>query len=403
MRLFSYAAILLLGGCTMSHSLSDALGRGGVIETPFEETIAFDYPNRLIIVPVTIRGETYRFLWDTGAPTGISTALAAKLSLPKVYEGTMHDSQGARTRVDYLAIDSLYLGEVLFTNQTAFVSRWDLHPIIRCLNLDGIIGGNTMRYANWTIDYQAQQLTLSSRPGPGPQPGDWVASFTVDSDYDMIIDLGVGGASATGLTFDTGSTSGISIPDHLFQKWTGLTKPDSIYVDRGYQQSGLYGKAVEAEERYTRVDSVTFGDFLARQVWVSSGHSALVGNELWSQFRLTIDWERRKVYGQPVTTPLPTKTTYGFALSWDTDQQHAYVLWVQRGSMAESLGISPGDKATQVGDIVLRTPDDYCAYIETYSWQRDQHPEMPLVLQDSAGQSTHLVLPRVSMGVENGN
>src|SRR5436305_13422739 len=56
---------------------------GSIAESEFNETVHFQSVSGLIVIPVTIHGKVYEFIFDTGAPTIITEELAKTLHLEK--------------------------------------------------------------------------------------------------------------------------------------------------------------------------------------------------------------------------------------------------------------------------------------------------------------------------------
>lgn len=390
---------LLLVGQACSPSFSSAMKRGYIQQEEFSTTLNFLYQQELIFIPVTIGGETYRFLWDTGAVTAISTEVQKKLQFPVIYIGSIRDSQKNRTMADYVSVDEMEIGGVKFTNQTAFVSSFTLHPVLKCLDFDGIIGGNTLRFCNWTLDYQKRQIGLTNIPGPGPQPDDFVASFEADNQFDMEITLMVGGGRARGFKFDTGSNGGVSMPLDIFNKWLTIEKPDTVYKNIGFQQSGMLGRATRQDSYFTFVDSVLYGTFPAINIPVRSGNSPLIGNEVWSQFVLTIDWARRQVYGHKAEEENKfNPTTWGVSLSWDEESQRPYVLQVLEGSRAYQEGVRPPNAVYKIGEMDFTQEATYCDYLAAFVWEAYPEDKVPIVMSDGQGGKVTYELTRVEFG-----
>ena len=378
-------------------SFQSVIQRGEVATVEFDTTISFEYLHHEIIVPVEINGKTYRFLWDTGAPTGISTELQEELGFQVVRRGELSDSQKNEIPVIFVRVPELTMGGVTFTNHTAFVSDLSMNPLINCLRLDGIIGGNTMRFCRWTLNYQEKTMRMASFPGPGPKEGDWVGDFTYDSDYDMIINIGLDRATASNMIFDTGSNGGVTLPTQTFEKWLSLYAADSVFVYKGFQQSGLVGKPEATTTYGTYVDSVTYGSFLARQIEVKSGSKGLVGNRVLEQFEFTIDPQRKQVYGHPVDYQVEPDETWGMSISWDEAQNHPYVLIVLEGSEAEALGIAPLQVVERVEGVDFTQGASFCDYMQAIFWDDVRYETLEVVLRDSNGSSKTYSLPRQTL------
>ena len=66
------------------------------------EEIEYEFIMQKIVIPVVIKGEIYRFLFDTGSKTIISNQLREKL-IPKVqYEWNIYDGNNQRLYIQEL-------------------------------------------------------------------------------------------------------------------------------------------------------------------------------------------------------------------------------------------------------------------------------------------------------------
>ena len=77
--------VAVLSSCKSSSVL---FSKGETTKEPFDKTISFTKNKGLMVVPVQIDGETYSFLFDTGAPMVISEELQAKLQCKKLSKNT---------------------------------------------------------------------------------------------------------------------------------------------------------------------------------------------------------------------------------------------------------------------------------------------------------------------------
>jgi hypothetical protein len=61
-----------------------------------------------------------------------------------------------------LALIVCWVGGVAFYNQSCIVVDFDKNPKLKCMQLDGILGSNTMRFCNWRIDFYKQEIGFSN-------------------------------------------------------------------------------------------------------------------------------------------------------------------------------------------------------------------------------------------------
>ena len=272
------------------------MSRGDLAEKNFTDTIYGEVQNRLLIVPVKLKGKTYRFLFDSGAPLSISHELQEEFSYKRISSGNITDSDQNKLKVEYVALDTILVGDIPFTNQTAFVADFTANPILGCLKLDGILGSNLMRYCNWTIDYESASVILTSELDSLHGEDIYVLPFWADAQYDIHAGLSIGRAELTNLEVDYGSTGGLLVPTGVFEtlKTEGIIT--KTYLTTGQKQSGLIGKPVELKQESAYTDSMTFADVQLNKVHIRSGHKGLIGHGILSRFVVSIDWDQQMLF-----------------------------------------------------------------------------------------------------------
>ena len=147
---------IILASC--SKPWQETIRYGELSNSSFSETIPFENKLGLAIVKVKIGQEFYDFLFDTGAPLTVSNKLHERFKYKVLSSGGFRDSENQRTTVEYVEVPSILIGKQEFVNQTAVVTNFENNPLIKCLQIDGIIGSNLMRYCNWTIDFSELSL-----------------------------------------------------------------------------------------------------------------------------------------------------------------------------------------------------------------------------------------------------
>ena len=125
--------MFFLTGCSLTWK--EAIQRGEINNSSFSEKITVNIAHDLVIVPVSLNGHIYRFLFDTGAPLSISEHLQSIFNYKIISTGHIVDSGNNRKKVKWAEIDTLLIGNTEFTNQSAFVADFDANPILKCLNI----------------------------------------------------------------------------------------------------------------------------------------------------------------------------------------------------------------------------------------------------------------------------
>lgn len=154
------ACLVLFSSCSIIKTVS--LIKGGSVDNEnFTETINFEDRAGLIIIKVLIKGKSYDFVFDTGAPCAVFSELAQELGLKAEFDVTSIDSEGNKAKAGFVEINNLKTGSLSFSNIGAAVIDLKQIPEIECLKIDGIIGANLMNKAKWQINYQNNTITVT--------------------------------------------------------------------------------------------------------------------------------------------------------------------------------------------------------------------------------------------------
>jgi predicted aspartyl protease len=133
-----------------------------------------------LLVPVSARGRTYRFILDTGATTGaISRSLARQLGLQASAEAKLSGASG-QARVPVVSTKMLRLGDARAGSWEKYVLDDEVLADGDDRRFDGIIGSDILRYYDALIDAPGRALYLYKRgttdqdSGPVVGPADAV-------------------------------------------------------------------------------------------------------------------------------------------------------------------------------------------------------------------------------------
>jgi hypothetical protein len=302
------APILFLLSCSSS---SDLFSRGDVSDIYFLREIPVDRVSKVMIVEVDIEGESYRFLFDTGAPNVIDEDLAERLGLKTIYRSKVSDSQGKAEKLEYVQIPYLSLGGIPFEGTTSLVADLKAAPEIACLKVDGIIGANLMKLVYWKLDAQHGKIIFTNRRDSLKIPENTMEiAFRTKSTYTPKVHIKVGNLQVYNATFDTGSGGLLS----LYRKWFDL---DSIpnRSSYGYHSAGLYGSRMDSlwyTELQIGFDTIIPGQ-RTELIRLTETKSALLGMEYLERYVIYMDWEDRVIHLKEQENPfISHPSTYGF-------------------------------------------------------------------------------------------
>lgn len=360
----------------------------------FREVLQIEIRNGLIIVPVNINGEVFRFLFDSGAPLSISKELQEKFKFKRVSQGNIKDSDQNRLKVDYVQIDSLLLGSIPFTMQTAFVADFQANEVLRCFELDGILGSNLMRYCNWLIDYESGEIVLTSNFQEADTINSMTLPFYEDQQYDMHISFNIGKVDIRNAKVDYGSAGSLLLPAERFQEIQELGIVPETFEKLGRKSSGLIGGIVEIDQSVGYTDSMLIQDLRLDDVQIRSGHKGLVGFGVLSRFVVGIDWENHLLHLRH-NNKHPKNFTYGFGLWPAEDGPHLVIQQITTGSVAQKAGLEVGMKVMSIEELDFAGDSKFCDYVDMISSSSE---ELQITVVDTAGQERVIILKNARLG-----
>lgn len=341
---------------------TDAIQYGSVTEGSNIEVVNIKIRNKLIIVPITIKGKEYRFLFDTGAPFSISEELQENTNFKTVSKGNIVDSDYNRKKVKWVRINSINVGNVSFKNQTAFVGDFDANPIMNCLEIDGIIGSNLIRHYNWKIDQENYTLSLSSKTVIDTREESLVLPFKTDNQYNIFVDINIGNSSIINVLVDYGSNGSIAFSNEIFAVLQEKNIVNETFIEKGINQSGIIGKPVELNRKISYSDSVRINHLSIENVLLRTGKTVSLGNDFLSRFKVTIDWDNKNLYLLKSDKVRDKSNTAGFRLGY-TVEKGVYVQSVMERSDAYNKGIRPNMKVVKIDSLDFKNGSDFCDYV----------------------------------------
>lgn len=370
--------LIVSQGCSLEWT--EAIRYGSVSNRNTTEVVDIEIQKKLIIIPINIGGKEYRFLFDTGAPFSISNQLQKENSFKIVSKGNIVDSDHNRKKVNWVKVDSISIGAVVFLNQTAFVGDFESNPLLNCLEIDGIIGSNLIRHYNWTIDQEQNFISLSSIIEKSAFKEYVIIPFETDYQYNIFIDLHFGQTKVTNILVDYGSNSSITLNNEIFSTLKEKNIINETFIENGIIQSGIIGKPVELSREITYSDSVRTNSLQLKNVMIQTGKTVLIGNGFLSRFNVIIDWSNKKLYLSKREKEVDRGGSAGFRLGYAIDKG-VYIQSVIENSDAYNKGIRPNMKVVSIDSLNFVKGSNFCDYVD-----HELKDEILLEIIDSKGQ-----------------
>ncbi|WP_170110420.1 aspartyl protease family protein [Flavilitoribacter nigricans] len=374
----------LISGCTVKWT--EAIQYGEVEQEEFRATVPIEIQKDLILVPVSIQGKSYRFLFDSGAPFSISDRLQREFGFKTVSRGTIVDSDHNRKKVNWVQVDAIDIGGISFREQTAFVGDFAANPILGCIGIDGIIGSNLIRHSNWIIDQEQGALSLFSTIDQEALNAYAIVLFETDYQYNIFLDVDLGSATVGKVLLDYGSNGSVSLSRDIFSRLKDRGIIRETLSEKGVRQTGIIGTSVPLDREIAFTDSLRMDRLQPEDVMLRTGKTVSIGNKLLSRFRVTIDWENQVLYMEPGGKTRDPARSRGFSLGYAVDKG-IYVQSVIENSKADRAGIRPNMQVLKIDGLDFANGNDYCDYV-----QHELSDEFFIQLIDAQGQHLELRL-----------
>ncbi|RYD50857.1 MAG: hypothetical protein EOP52_12775 [Sphingobacteriales bacterium] len=249
----------------------------------------------LCIISVTLNGEAYPFLFDTGAPTVVSKTLAKRLKAPGLGTVRVLDALGNPARVPVVSVASIDLSGIMVSGTSALVYEDD-NPIFKSLQVDGILGSNALQKLIVSVSVRSNTIRFATAATAQPTAAQPIAT-PLDHSQDVqgspFIDLRVGGNWQRFL-FDSGFEGLADLSDEAIQAIpsAGAVAVRTLHAENGY--SGINGGGM-METRHVRLENLQFPEatLLNVDATVTGDSRSKIGAALFQLGDVTLDFEGR--------------------------------------------------------------------------------------------------------------
>jgi len=355
------------------------------VQKKFLKTIPFDFDeNKQIIIPVIIAGETYQFLFDTGATTIISEEIATKLALKQLFKNNLSDGAGKVQEQPFYSLPGLHVGGIDFENVVAATADMKKFETQYCVKLDGILGTNIMRKCHWKIDYKNGVITMSDKaikPGKNFYAVDFEEGFSGTPILELFM-----GRYSVNMLMDTGYNGGFSIPDSLYfksrknhekpyKKGHGITTITLFENDYKEKYMGIIDSVYIANKRHLVLNGIAD---------IDHADTFLIGNRVFKGFgEVILDWKKHRIYlPEKVLDVNGEYNTFGFAPVFKNSNVVISIVW--EGSDAFANGLAAGDTVTGINGHTTAGIDSamWCGLLEQIKGEMASEVNISVLKQD---------------------
>lgn len=325
--------------------------------------LPFEFEKNKIIIPVEIKGKTYRFLLDTGAPNIISKEIHEILRPKKTSVLSANDANKLSQKLEIVTIKSLKLGTLEFQDFSALVFDLNGNEIFKCFNIDGFIGSNMLRHSIIQIDTKQQKLKLTDKAkylGLNKENSQKIKF--ADNQYGPYIwvDLRGGENGREMVLIDTGMGSLYDISKNNYN----IIKTKHIYSSIGNSDGAsslsLFGEVPISNHTRVHLPKLIINGFQINNVitHTSNGDHSKMGAELLNHGVMTLDYKNKRFYFNSYEESLDLEGDFGFTQTLKDNKLVVGYVW-DKDLKAK---INYGDEILEVNGKAI-VSDDFCDYI----------------------------------------
>jgi predicted aspartyl protease len=302
--------IFLLIFLTLGYSASDAqetftLNQGSTTQENYFTEIEYQDVRKVPIIKVTINGKEYRFVLDTGAPTGITKRLFDELKPKVITKMPVLDANNTEDSLNIVSLNELKIGSITFKNIPTVVSKQSL--IFECLKVDGSIGSNMLRNSILRFSSKTHKIVITDQQEKlnpnGKQATDLFLNKSQSAPF-VTINFSGKGSGSIPVLFDTGSTGFFEL---VLNHFIATEKAEVFSVQsksKGVSSLGLYGFGSDTIQYRLKVPQLEINGTVFKSVNHNTtlGENSIIGAGLLKYGIITVDYKNSKFYFEPYET-----------------------------------------------------------------------------------------------------
>lgn len=313
------------------------------INKDFYYEIPFEYRNNEIVIKVTVGNQTYDYIFDTGGYNNITDAMQGKNNFPVLTTQTVGSSNQIKTKINIVKVDTLKIGEMVFTDIAALQMNYDNSPIIKCTIDGGLIGASIIKNYAWQIDYPNKKIIVTDQFKKLPNLQNAIKlPVTFNSRLMPYLTVKINGKKEK-MMFDLGSSTLFSMTDKTAMKYAN---PEDIVQIEGGGTEGGNGKIDEIVSVF-KAGTIEIGSikYTNKEVlFAKSSNESLIGNAIIKDYIVTMDFKEDAIYFMPVNTITENDgwRTFGFTMEYKDGKVRVATIF--KGLQADKEGLAVGDE-----------------------------------------------------------
>ncbi|WP_242131925.1 aspartyl protease family protein [Aestuariivivens marinum] len=312
-----------------------------------------------LIIPVTINNTNYNFLFDTGAPNLISSALMKEIKSSNSKSISVSDANQNKQRMELISIPLLTLGNVSFKNTSALVFNGTNNLVFDCYKIDGIIGSNILRKSIVQIQSEKNLIILTNDLNKlqlNKQTGmDLVLQSNQSSPY-ISINIKDKKNAKENVLIDTGASGFYDMCKSNYKTLEEYNILSHSTRGEGTSSIGLFGNS-EAETQYLvkipeiEIDGHTFTNI---STITTSDDNSRIGADILEHGIMTLDFKHKRFHFDAYKAKSDlTEKNFGFTPTIQDNNLIVGIVWSE--DLKDKIHV--GDKILKINDMDLLSMD----------------------------------------------
>ncbi len=325
------------------------LSKNSYFEIPFTET------TKEIHTKVTIRGDEYDFMLDTGAPAFISSGMQKKYKFPLLHKGKTQDASGNIVKTEIVLIDTIRFGPFILSGIPAIVIDMTESPL-ECLNLPGNIGSNILRHLYVQFDLAEHHVAFTDDKKLLKKHTTTSHSMVLSGQSDVYFTVTINGDIIDTIHYDSGDAQLYNISKRTMDKYIAAYPQHIIRRGYGTMFMGMGGAGDPFPQYIVRPPSIKAGSATIQNgtISIAGNNRSRMGRRMLDYGLLQLNYPDSSYAFEPYAAPaISPRFDFGFQPVLDKDEVTIGCVW--KNTAAEKLGVQPDDRILKVDDIDFTT------------------------------------------------
>ncbi len=361
-------------------------------EKRYYQEIPFEYVRGKIIIPVTLHGEVYQFILDTGAPNIISDRLIKKMGIIPIDSIKVSDANETEQKMGLVEVPELSLLDLHFFNTTALVHTIEKEDIFDCFQIDGFVGSNILDHSVIQINHKARKLVIT----------DAINKVEVDektktklklfgSQNSPYVWISIEGKGKNQVLLDTGMEGSYDISYKAHNTFIKKDFYKPIAQGDGAAGMGLFGTGESNTHFRTIIKEIGLGGTIFKNTLAetTTDNNSRIGASFFEQGTATFDFKKKKFYFDSyIHTPDLAEKLIGFSPTLKNKKVVVGIVWndMLRNQM------NPGDEIMSINGHLLSDISTCSLLTETSIFKSSD--TLVIEIKNDDGKITEIIVDR---------